>query len=352
MLINCPRCGFQQPQDQYCAQCGVDMENYKPSTPPAWKRLLGNPLVQLSALVVVAGAVGAVLFHKGQQNFERRIGPQHSPLQLSTSANSGTPSATNSEATAANADAASTSLAENSAGAENRDINAADGTVTAYKVSPPTASAGAGVNAAAADDKAKDNKGSAKLNTPHLVVYYAEISRMSLAGIVAASRASGQFMEFPDYQAGLVPNISKALSAPQVQILHKEVRTLEGMKSFQWFYGIKDPRDLNIEIGLTTLFEINEFDVNNLRGNMEIQRSWREPLPSGGFEIQKKSFPAILELGGETGFFISDIMPRRTFLENDSDLTSIDVYKILGSPQFRSGNSTFVIFIVFENNNP
>ncbi len=43
MLINCPRCGFQQPKDKYCAQCGVDMETFKPASPPALKRFFETP---------------------------------------------------------------------------------------------------------------------------------------------------------------------------------------------------------------------------------------------------------------------------------------------------------------------
>lgn len=32
-MISCPKCHFQQPKDQYCAKCGVDMGNYKPPRP-------------------------------------------------------------------------------------------------------------------------------------------------------------------------------------------------------------------------------------------------------------------------------------------------------------------------------
>ena len=30
MLIRCPRCGFEQPKDRFCANCGVDTENFRP----------------------------------------------------------------------------------------------------------------------------------------------------------------------------------------------------------------------------------------------------------------------------------------------------------------------------------
>jgi hypothetical protein len=41
-------------------------------------------------------------------------------------------------------------------------------------------------------------------------------------------------------------------------------------------------------------------------------------------------------------------MPTHSNLENEDALTSIDVYQILKSAKFRSGESDFVIFIEFE----
>ncbi len=101
-----------------------------------------------------------------------------------------------------------------------------------------------------------------------------------------------------------MPNISEAMKASQIKILRKEERALDGVKSLQWSYGLKDRRDPTVEIGLTTFFELNEMDANNLRGNLEIQRTWREPSGANPLEVQRKSFPAIFEIGGDTGFYV------------------------------------------------
>ena len=37
-MINCPRCGFEQPRDQFCAKCGIDMHRYTVKKPPFSKR--------------------------------------------------------------------------------------------------------------------------------------------------------------------------------------------------------------------------------------------------------------------------------------------------------------------------
>jgi len=51
--INCPKCGFYQPKDQYCASCGIDMKKHKAPQASLWKRLVGNWLFQLGALLIV-----------------------------------------------------------------------------------------------------------------------------------------------------------------------------------------------------------------------------------------------------------------------------------------------------------
>lgn len=345
MLINCPRCGFQQPKDKYCAQCGVDMESYRPAAPPLWKRVFGNPLIQLSVLVVVAAAVSVTLYQKGQQNLERRVSYLKSSVQIQSSHNTPSTEASNLEETKEPTTPATEQASQ------LPDSDASDGSITATKVTAAgAATSPSPTKEAATAGAGKEARNLAKVGAAHLTVYYAEVGRNTLGNIFSDSRGTGQFMNFNDYSAGILPNISRLLKAPQILVLHKEERSLDGAKTLQWFYGIKDRRDPRVEIGLTTFFEINEMEGNNLRGNIEIQRTWKE-MGSSGFEIQRKSFPAIFEIGNDSGFFLSGVMPTQSNLENEQELTAIDVYKILRSPRFRDGNSEFVIFVEFTKGN-
>lgn len=342
MLINCPRCGFQQPKDKYCAQCGVDMESFKPATPPAWKRFFGNPLIQLSLVVVVAVGVGITLYKKGQQNLERRVSYLKSTVQINSAG--GPVDVPPPEDTA--------NFANQETEEATQSSEAADGTIDAYKVEPTPAAVTAVAAAAAPELTDRTGRAVAKAGA-HLIVYYTEVSRGRLNTIFGASRSTGQFMNFNEYSAGILPDFEKnVMNRPDIKILHKEDRPLTASRTLQWSYTLKDRRNPAIEIGLTTFFELNDFDNNNLRGNLEIQRNWREPAPGGGFELQRKSFPAIFEIGGETGFFMSGVMPPVSNMGPEEDqLMSFDIYKILRSPQFRSGESDFVIFVEFEKGN-
>jgi hypothetical protein len=54
MLINCPRCGFSQPKDQYCASCGVNIETYVPRKESLWSKIFSNTLLQVTIVIIIA----------------------------------------------------------------------------------------------------------------------------------------------------------------------------------------------------------------------------------------------------------------------------------------------------------
>lgn len=63
MMIECPRCGFEQPKDQFCAKCGLDIDSYVAKPKPALVRLIQNPNLHLSLIgILVALLVGYILF--------------------------------------------------------------------------------------------------------------------------------------------------------------------------------------------------------------------------------------------------------------------------------------------------
>lgn len=357
MLINCPRCGFQQPNDTFCARCGVDMETFKPVQVPGWKKVIANPLVQLSLLVSVGGAVSLALFEKGKQQLKTTAATTNSstqPLadqkiveeevtQTSKEAPVGELDSPPTAANSINPQASATMMPPSSTGAPTPATGPATPTPSATPLSTSKP-------ASIADDNISENiKRTSTQKTPQVVIIYAEISQEMLNSIFSSSRSTGQFMELNDYTAGLIPTLDKAIGSTQVKILHKEVRPMEKVTSFQWFNGIKDPNDTNFEVGLTTFLSVTELDNNSLRGNISIRRSWREPTGVGSFEVQKKTFPAEFEIDDSSGFFLAGVMPRRAYVENEQELENIDIFKILSSPQFKAGESNFIIFIDFQS---
>lgn len=76
-MIHCPKCGFQQPVDTYCASCGVDMTKLPKPRPPLFKQ----PAV-LAGLGIATVALGAIAV--------KLIGPGSTSLnEFARSSNSG-----------------------------------------------------------------------------------------------------------------------------------------------------------------------------------------------------------------------------------------------------------------------
>jgi hypothetical protein len=71
MMMECPRCGFSQPKDRYCAQCGVDVEQFSARPKPLAIRLLQNPNFHLSLIALsIVLVVGYILYSRSQAQKE------------------------------------------------------------------------------------------------------------------------------------------------------------------------------------------------------------------------------------------------------------------------------------------
>lgn len=62
MMQQCPKCGFVQPADRYCASCGLDIENFKPVPESLVKKLVRNTYFHLSILAIVVVALISFIY--------------------------------------------------------------------------------------------------------------------------------------------------------------------------------------------------------------------------------------------------------------------------------------------------
>jgi hypothetical protein len=74
MMIECPRCGFAQPKDKYCANCGVDMDQWLAKPKPLLVRLLANPNFHLSLIGGLIAMVLAWIFYTQSATVSREVG--------------------------------------------------------------------------------------------------------------------------------------------------------------------------------------------------------------------------------------------------------------------------------------
>ncbi len=85
-MKKCPKCFFEQPPDTYCAQCGVNMETFKPARTPVLRLLLTNWMVHLAVLITII--VSLVIYDRDKKpgtQFQRTSSEQVSYTKNSKS---------------------------------------------------------------------------------------------------------------------------------------------------------------------------------------------------------------------------------------------------------------------------
>ena len=335
MLIRCPKCGFQQPTDKYCAQCGVDIENFKPEGASSVKKFFTSPLVHLAVLVALSATLG-ISFYQQRKISETKEAPLTARILQVNSAPADSIAAT----------AEPMSVANDQTMTESQEAS----TFTSDTPSPATT--GATPTAAESGTTTEANQASSaptptkSPGIPHLTIYYAEVSRNEIQNLFEQSQTTGQFMSFGDYTAGIIPALEKRITPSNlnIKVLHREERSIEAKTPLRLSYGRGNA-------GLEVFIEPTELDAQSFRGNMEVRRNWTELGANQAPEPSRKAFPASIELTSAAGFFISGILPRKTPVDNDNEITNINVFRILRSPAFQRGDSEFVIFIDFDRNN-
>lgn len=53
VTMECPRCGFSQPDDRFCANCGLNVASYLARPKPLTKKILSHPLTYLVAAIAI-----------------------------------------------------------------------------------------------------------------------------------------------------------------------------------------------------------------------------------------------------------------------------------------------------------
>jgi hypothetical protein len=336
MLVNCPRCGFEQPKDKYCAQCGVDTETFKPPRKSAFKSFITSPALFLG-IAIIATVVFFKTVHKPDTaSLTKRVQFLKGTLQIANRSSE-------KSAEPASRDIASTDTAAAAPESAQAAAPAATSTTAALIAQEPAPAA-----TVAATVLAPAAKVALNADEPNVTAYYAEVPSRAMDKIREESQATGQFNSFGDYTAGILPELEKRIrsEALKIQILETTQRNITNNE--HWFHGIHDA-EFDEELGLTTLVELSDFENGTFHGRAEIIRSWRDAADAGTpGALQKTSYPAIFELNPGAGLFIAGVLPRKSHVAHLAELTGKKPFQVLDSVSFQNKESEFVIFIEFK----
>jgi len=80
MMMDCPRCGFNQPKDRYCANCGLDVDQFLAKPKPFWLRVVQNPVLHISLIVALILLIVAYIVYTQRDFVKREMGLGGQPL--------------------------------------------------------------------------------------------------------------------------------------------------------------------------------------------------------------------------------------------------------------------------------
>jgi hypothetical protein len=317
MLVNCPKCGFSQPKDRFCANCGVDMDAFQPAPPSLGKRLLGNPFFHLAVILSLALLIVYYIRTQPEQfglekNNSLKAGPfvlqqkhMRDDSEENTVPSTLPPATTNPEGTS------STIVSVKSAELENTTVAAP-----------------------------------AKIGSLKIKATYAEVDRNTLEALKQESAGSGLYSDMGDFKAGALSDISKKLLKERgITVLQKVEKTFDATApSQQWFVGKHAENEL--DLGLTTAISVKQNDDNSYHIELEILRSLKESREAPPI---KRAYPInSFDLAPGMGWMITMNLPRQIEQFEPGSLAPDGFLRIFRSAQFKGRMSEFTLFIEFD----
>lgn len=354
MMVNCPKCGFSQPQDQYCAKCGVDMVAYRPAEKPFFARLVSNTLVQALFLVLIIGAGFGYIRLQHQADLQARIADLEDSSSTRIIERKNNPSS-DPQLASANGSTGETQVHEEA----SEDEPGAAPQVAAAALSAPSApqpqmdpgmrSAAAAPNpstapVAAAAGSAGDR--ALATNPTNVRVIFAEVTRAFVSELMGEAPPTSSIQS---YAVGMLPNLDARLKRSQGwRALEPEtLRSIQKGQPISLIKGIRDEaitQNIGITVNVTPL---QSDDPNSTHLAIETRRIFREPTANPPFSDQ--SFPEEqFQLPKGAGIYQLGVLPHfsRALQDDEAGLyEKVDVLKLLNQDSYRTGSVEFVILI-------
>jgi hypothetical protein len=316
-MVDCPKCGFSQPSDRYCAKCGVDMENFTPKPKPVGLRILNHPaLYAVTAAVLVMGLIFFIRQHQKEEMAARvqflKGGPviADRKVQPLTTKNFG----------------AQTPAATAAVAAPPPELGAAP---------PPLG----GPTARALDSAQSD------VVTVHIL--YAEVDHETMEMLRAESQSTQQHTDFGDFRAGALPAKIHPSRERGVRVLERIEKHFDSRAlSQRWFVGHKIPESED-GLGITTLINMEAFAKGgNFKGEIEIQRNFLEEGSSDEAPVRKNYPSTSFELSRGMSWMINLKLPQTP--QEDPTTSSEGLMRIFQSAQYKSKQTEFTVFFEFD----
>ena len=351
-MVSCPKCGFTQPTDQYCAKCGIDMQSYQPAEKPLYLRILSDTVFQLVTVTVVIGIgflavretrraalakrVAEIDVAREAELSDERIAKRIAPPPIA-------PSKKESSSISPPPVAQVSTVAVGAAVGAAPGVAAPTPTAPTSGVSPASVPSGA---LAVAASSTTTTAGASATNAPpnSVRVAFYEVRRSALSALTAEAKQAA-LDGSPGY--AVITNIESKLKSDGGGMHNNDATSPQPLKLNQPALFFKGGRDetTGANLGFTIQVIPTSIEENSVRVQVDIQRILRD---SGGSGLEDETFPMpdniVLEKG--SALVLINVLPHRSFSETDERFyKSIGALKSLASEEYKSGASTALIII-------
>ncbi len=346
MLLNCPKCGFSQPQDRYCAKCGVDMENFQPRQTSLLSRILLHPALHISAIVILV--LIAVTFIKVKNRQKQSFLAQVEQMQNGPVVLEREQPGSKVESLAPIPTATASQTPELVVSNEDPNLKMANASEAAVSNNSPTAGSLNSKNFIAAPGPsvlgttATESEAAAEKKPKAVIkvrVFYAEVSVATIDRWSARMQSTGQFQN-TDFRMGVLPNIEQEINSDRsIVILDRVEKRFEQSPSLEWSVG-RTSRDQFV--GLKTNLGLKLTEQESLRGEIKVTRQIETTDP--------RTFEADFEAPPKAGWVFADLLPHQYRLDPEDEISPKSIFKIFNSPRFKNLTTQFTLLFVFDRN--
>lgn len=355
MQIECPKCHFRQPEDRFCARCGIDMQSFKPPEKSFFEKLMQNAtLIFLVGMVLLSS--GLFFYFKSAKIKTEIVDIGRKTIFISSHKNikdDGTTSSSDSQENSQNKEAITQVVSNEVANLDGSDSINSSASSTANLTGKDGSQAGAdnqlhntGTTTASANPNGSQPT-SGKVH--NLVIQYAEVTQKGFYTLEDEAKATGQFIS-SDYSQGVINFGTQKIKnlKGDIKVYSQDKKVIREGKVETWFQGLKSSNDSN-NIGISTEFKIKEAQQDKITADLKILKRFQVNLSDPNSKnFQTLEYLGSLDIGDDQIYFITNVLTTQPMLAQPEYLTSISPFEILKSFNFKSDETMSVFFYNFE----
>ena len=311
-MMDCPKCGFNQPNDKYCAKCGVDVEEFRQKPPNVFKRVANSSNVHLAVIIGVIVGTLFYLFISQRELIQQEVGRIFDGIPILSSR----------------------SLDE---------VNETEPLVARESEVTPE---GTETSSLAAEPQGiiepSANTGQPEAQKPPSIeVRYLEISKENLRALITTGQV---IREFENWRVVYIP------SSPSIQSLLQSSRPLPG--------SVRQALPAQGELEILS----GDFDPEPNRSFLNFSMIWRMPdnvdwslisqmrtaEVGGPPELALREFDGKIKWTPQGALILIFDPIQRVPVSADSDLTGSPL-RVLQSQDFQNGLSDLIIWVEIKN---